>query len=82
MKFNVLSQTGNECAWIRHTAHKLCVGGCLFAPCSVSVGALPELLVGLWFCYLLRFVLCDSISDSSVFGLTGVLERPESHNNR
>lgn len=31
---------------IRHTAHKLCVGGCLFAPCSVSVGALPELLGG------------------------------------
>lgn len=56
---------------------KLCVRGCLFHP-VLSVWVLCQgCWVGLWLLFLLRFVLCGSISDSSVFGLTRVLERPE-----
>lgn len=49
MKFNVLvqrCQLGTCVPGIRHKTHKLCVGGSLFALCSVCVGALPELLAG------------------------------------
>lgn len=46
------------------------VGGRLFALQSVCVGALLEMLDGLWLLYLPRFAMCDSISDSSVFGPT------------